>query len=158
MNNYLDYNLITFSATPNHFISSYSVAPSAKISNLTIINSKHANIVLSRMDTVRIQDIFIQNNSLNSKKITNALLVVNLAHQVIINNIKVKDNTGPILHFQEVLFQEISNSYFENVWNSRSLPENLQAQIRISKTSENNGLNQAKHVGTNIKNVSLNVI
>ena len=110
------------------------------------------------MDTVRIQDVLLQNNSLNSKNMMNALLEVNLAHQVIANNIEVKHNIGPILHLKQVMYQQISNSSFENVWNSPSLPENLQAQIIISKTSEDNGLDQGRHIGTNIKNVSLNVI
>ena len=44
----------------------------------------------------------------------------------------------------------------KTVWNSGSLPENLQVQIRISKTSQDNGLDQIRHIGTNIKNVSLN--
>jgi len=74
-----------------------------------------------------------------------------------VNNVIVKDNVGPIIYLQGVLYKELTNYSFENVSNSMKLSESLQYQIRIDPLIGESYLNQTKPQRTEIKNISLNV-
>jgi len=109
------------------------------------------------MDFVHLQNILVQNNSLNLKNIVNPLFSMQLVQSAFVNNVTVKDSVGPIALFQGVLYKQLTNCLFENVTNSMELPESLQYQIKIETTIEEIYLNQTKPQGTEIKNITLNV-
>ena len=156
--NFVARNLINFLPSHKQFLNVFSLLPFTSISNVTILNSKHLNIVAPYMDRVQIQNVFIQNNSLNSKKITHPLISVSISHACDINNVTVKDNVGPVIKLQYVLSHRITNCFFENVTNSQQLSEKNQFQIRIDQQNPYPGLNGTKEKTIVIQNVSLNVM
>jgi len=114
--------------------------------------------MIPMMDTVEIQNIFIQNNTLNSNKIDHPIISLGAIHTCSINNVTVKDTVGPIIKFQYVFSQRITNCLFENVSNSQQLSEINQSQIKIIHTGSYLSLNQTKQKIVIIQKVSLNVI
>jgi len=154
----IDGNLINLLSISGQFEVLFNILPYASISNVSIINSKHSNIMIPMMDTVEIQNIFIQNNTLNSIKIDHPIISLGAIHTCSITNLTVKDTVGPILKLQYVLSQRITNCLFENVSSSKELSEINQSQIRIIHADTYSRLNQTKQKIVVIQNVSLNVI
>jgi len=109
------------------------------------------------MDSVQIQNVFIQNNTLNSKNIEHAILTFLVGHSFHLNNMIVKDSISPIIQLIQVLSSRITNCFFENVSNSQQLSEKNQYQIKI-RHNPNPELNQTKEKIIVIQNVSLNVM
>ena len=142
---------------PEQFGGLFNILPYVIISNISILNSKHSNIMIPNMDIVDIQNIFIQNNTLNSNQIDHSIISLAASHTCSINNVTVKDTVGPIIKLQFVSSQIITNCFFENVSNSQELSEINQSQIRIIHSSLYPMLNQTKQKIVIIKNVSLNV-
>ena len=149
--------MINFVPSTKDFSNKFDTLPFTSISNVSILNSKHSNIGVASMDMAQIQNVFIQNNTLNSNNILHPIFIGITGHVFQVNNMTVKDSVGPILYIIEVLSPQITNCFFENVSNSQQLSESNQYQIKI-RHHTNLRLNQTKEKMIVIQNVSLTVI
>jgi len=109
------------------------------------------------MDMVQIQNVFIQNHTLNSNNILHPIIIGIVGHVFQVNNMTVKDSVGPILYIIQVFSSRITNCFFENVSNSQQLAESNQYQIKIRQPDPHSNLNQTKEKMIVIQNVSVNV-
>ena len=107
------------------------------------------------MDSVFIQDVLIQNNTV--RVYGNSLLRVAGIHNLVLNNLTVKNNIGSILLCDGVLNKVISNCSFENVSNADDVSDAFQNQIRFENKVFETILNQSKSYQTILQNISLNV-
>ena len=154
---YLDYNLINFAANNNQFLNVFNIAPTTSINNISIINSKGANIQVLWMDTINVRNVLIQNNSLSTRRTVISLIYFSIAHKAVVSNLIVRNHTGSVLRLHGILSQIVEDCLFENVTNSQLTTMALQNMMRIID-SPSSGLNLTKERLCIIRNVSLDVI
>jgi len=148
------------SSNSANFLYSWSVLPNAELKDITIKDSRNANILLMGLDTVNISNLYSERTSVQDVKLPLPLLTFIRGHSVTAYNVTAKDVYGPVLATQDVMKQNFTDCTFSNMSSSQSLIGNHQNILLILNTNDPGtlGLNPNNPMNIYVNNFNLNVI
>ncbi len=138
---------MTFTPISASFFNVWTVLPYADLQDITIKNSRYANILFFNPDTVSLKNSYFENNSAkNTTSSSYGLFNVIIGQNLIVDNVTANNVYGSVFQIQDVQSQTYSNCNFYNMMSSQELTDDLQSIVRITKLNSpaSKGLNPDK--------------
>ena len=150
--------LISVSGSIDLFLTEV-VSPELIATNISIENSKNANIIGTIMDLIDISEVFTQNITYNTES-TFALIFITKSNKLMFKNMVGNNNQGAMLYTFDVLSQFVSNCTFNNATISKNEDGGLQSLITLSRKNyaASFGFDPTKETITVVDNLNVNVI
>ncbi len=153
--------MILIKASPNtaNFLNSWSVLPYVDIKDITITDSRNANIMLSFFDRVTVSSLHFERTSIMDVTMLVQLFSFTTGHSLTMNNVTAKDVYGPVLYTKDIMNQNFTDCVFTDMSSSQDIDGGYQNILMISKDDEPStlGLNPKNPDNIYLNNFNINV-